>query len=95
VGLHRPCVGLYGPTDPAAVGPWGVEDAVVRGADASTLSRRRFRDPRLGDALMRLIRPADVLDRADLVLGRPAPAAPDGTGTPPERTAPLPERAAS
>ncbi len=67
VGFDRPCVGLYGPTDPARVGPWGVTDGVVRARpqhDPAT----NFKDRRIGDALMRLIEPAVVLDHIDRVL---------------------------
>jgi lipopolysaccharide heptosyltransferase I len=72
VGFNRPCVGLFGPTDPAMVGPWAAEDAVVRADGSGTRSRRRFRDPKLGDSLMRLIAPSDVLERVDRVRDRAA-----------------------
>lgn len=78
VGFGRPCVGLYGPTDPARVGPWGVTDGVVRALpehDGAT----NFKDRRLGDSLMRLIEVAAVLDRVDRVLPkRPVAAATQG-----------------
>ena len=67
VGFDRPCVGLYGPTDPARVGPWGVTDGVVRARpqhDPAT----NFKDRRIGDSLMRLIEPATVLESVDRVL---------------------------
>jgi ADP-heptose:LPS heptosyltransferase len=95
VGLGRPCVGLYGPTDPAFVGPWGADDAVVRAGGPSNQPGRRFRDPRLGDALMRLIQPADVLSRVDHVRDRSPGRTPDGAGTSPGCAPPMPERAAS
>ena len=87
VGFDRPCVGLFGPTDPAMVGPWAAEDAVVRALESGAPSRRRFRDPKLGDALMRLIAPSDVLARVDRVRDRAA-------GTVADR-AQVPEGAAS
>ena len=65
VGLDRPCVGLFGPTDPAVVGPYGRDDAVLRGEPPPGRPTVNYRDPRLGDALMRLIRPADVLRKLD------------------------------
>jgi heptosyltransferase-1 len=95
VGLQRPCIGLYGPTDPAVVGPWGADDAVVRAGEASGRRSRRFRDPRLGDALMRLIRPEDVLERVDRVLGRSAPGPAGAAGASAGCAAPVPDRAAS
>ena len=67
VGFDRPCVGLYGPTDPARVGPWGVTDGIVRAVPVHDPTTN-FKDPRIGDALMRLIEPATVLDRVDRVL---------------------------
>ncbi len=71
VGFERPCIGLYGPTDPDRVGPWGVRSNVLRASPDPTHGWRTmsFKDPRLGDSLMRLIEPADVLDRVDR-LGR-------------------------
>jgi len=92
VGFERPCVGLYGPTDPAAVGPWGAGHAVVRAGGPEARPGRRFRDRRLGDALMRLIGVADVLERVDHVMDRAA----SGGGEPATAgRAPMPERAAS
>ncbi|MHC4784749.1 MAG: glycosyltransferase family 9 protein [Planctomycetota bacterium] len=92
VGFERPCVGLYGPTDPAAVGPWGADHAVVRAGGPEAQPGRRFRDPKLGDALMRLINVADVLQRVDCVMDRAA----TGGGEPAAADhARLPERAAS
>ncbi len=67
VGFDRPCVGLYGPTDPARVGPWGVTDGVVRAVPERDQTTN-FKDRRIGDALMRLIEPATVLERVDRVL---------------------------
>ncbi len=64
VGFARPCIGLFGPTDPARVGPWGAQDGVVRAVSRGERPVN-FKDPRLGDSLMRLIDPADVLDRVD------------------------------
>ncbi len=69
VGFARPCLGLYGPTDPARVGPWGREEAVLRGFCPAPGESVNYRDRRLGDALMRLIRPADVLERVERILG--------------------------
>ncbi|MHC4448407.1 MAG: glycosyltransferase family 9 protein [Planctomycetota bacterium] len=65
VGLDRPCLGLFGPTDPAVVGPYGRDDAVLRGEPTPSRQTGNYRDPHLGDALMRLIRPADVLEKVD------------------------------
>jgi lipopolysaccharide heptosyltransferase I len=70
VGFERPCVGLFGPTDPAIVGPWAAADAVVRPNEPEAVNNRRFRDPKLGDELMRLIAPSDVLERVDHVRAR-------------------------
>ncbi len=79
VGFARPCVGLFGPTDPARVGPYGRPEAVVCAAKPPgprSAGRVHFKDRRLGDALMRLIEPAAVLERIDSItaaLQRPAP----------------------
>ncbi len=66
VGFARPCVGLYGPTDPERVGPWGAADAVVRAARSREAVTHK--DPRLGDSLMRRIDPPHVVRQIDLVL---------------------------
>ncbi len=69
VGFDRPCIGLYGPTDPGQVGPWGAQPSSVLLASPPNPPKGQrtmsFKDPRLGDSLMRLIEPADVLDRVD------------------------------
>jgi lipopolysaccharide heptosyltransferase I len=95
VGFARPCVGLYGPTDPAVVGPWGADDAVVRAEGTAAAPGRRFRDPRLGDALMRLISGDDVLRCVDRVMEQVAPPAAGGGEGEAAARAPMPERAAS
>lgn len=64
VGFDRRCIGLYGPTDPKVVGPYGHE-STVRVCRAATAGVVSFKDSRLGDSLMRLIKPADVLRRVD------------------------------
>ena len=70
VGFDRPCLGLYGPTDPAEVGPFRRPTAVLRAAPGRPVS---FKERRLGDALMRRIRPPDVLSRIDSLLAAGAP----------------------
>ncbi len=71
VGLGRPCLGLYGPTDPATEGPFNPEGvAPIRILRSAPQGSVRFRDPRLGDALMRSISPADVLGVVDEIGGR-------------------------
>ena len=75
VGFDRPCVGLYGPTDAARVGPWGVTDGVVRAVPVHDRTTN-FKDRRIGDSLMRLIEPATVLEHVDRVL-------PEGDRVPP------------
>lgn len=72
VGFDRPCVGLFGPTDPELVGPYGRADAVVRAVDAGTDVNYRRAD----DALMRAIGTADVIAAIDRV-------APGGPAVPP------------
>ncbi|MDY7107831.1 MAG: lipopolysaccharide heptosyltransferase I [Planctomycetota bacterium] len=69
VGFDRPCVGLFGPTDPGQVGPYRRPEAVVcrhrPGPGEKTVN---YRATRLGDELMRLITVEDVLERIDAVL---------------------------
>ena len=81
VGLARPCVALFGPTAPARVGPYERPEAVLRHPALALQTAINFKDPKLGDALMRAIRPADVLQRVDALLasGTRAPQAAQNT----------------
>jgi lipopolysaccharide heptosyltransferase I len=65
VGLDRPCLGLFGPTDPEEVGPFRRSESVLRAAPGRPVS---FKERRLGDALMRRIEPRAVLARVDRLL---------------------------
>ncbi len=70
IGFDRPCVGLFGPTEPDRVGPYGRPDAVVRRyvPDGPPVN---YRDASRGDALMRLIEVEDVIERIDAVARDP------------------------
>jgi ADP-heptose:LPS heptosyltransferase len=79
VGLDRPCLGLYGPTEPDLVGPYGLPRSALRRYVPQPGRRVYFKDASLGDSLMRLISVEDVLARIDELLGshgarRPASA---------------------
>ncbi|MBM44098.1 MAG: hypothetical protein CMJ36_03670 [Phycisphaerae bacterium] len=70
-GLGGRCVGLYGPTDPSKVGPYGLDDHVVRvELDAPV----HYRDRSLGDSIMRRITVEEVLERVDEVRTKSAKA---------------------
>ena len=75
VGFARPCVALFGPTDPAEVGPYGMQQSVVRGYLPAEGTSINFKEGRLGDRLMRLISTASVLQRVDRVLASAESAA--------------------
>jgi lipopolysaccharide heptosyltransferase I len=75
VGFQRPCVALFGPTDPEAVGPYGMANSVVRGFSPGEGESISFKEGRLGDRLMRLISTAAVLQRIDRVLATAESAA--------------------
>jgi lipopolysaccharide heptosyltransferase I len=70
VGFDRPCVGLFGPTDPRRVGPYRRPEAVIRAELHPREERLGFK--RLGEEVMTRIGVAEVLERADRVV---APAA--------------------
>jgi lipopolysaccharide heptosyltransferase I len=70
VGFDRPCVGIFGATDPDRVGPYRRADSVVRGAEAPSPST--FRTRRLGDRLMRPITVAAVIEVVEAQLRRAA-----------------------
>lgn len=54
--LHKPGVGLFGPTDPARTGPFGGSMTVLRAGDVETTYKRQGRI----HASMRVISPNDV-----------------------------------
>lgn len=65
VGFDRPCIGLFGPTDPAFVGPYRRSRAVVRKWQPKPGEDVNFRSASLGDRLMRLIEVSDVVAAID------------------------------
>ena len=67
VGYGRPMVGLFGPTDPAEVGPYGRDDAVIRPKNAVG-SGRDYRMPGPESGSMSDIEVELVLDTALLQL---------------------------
>jgi lipopolysaccharide heptosyltransferase I len=68
VGLGRPYVGLFGPTDPARVGPYGNGGVVVRRHEPRPGESVSFKNASLGDRLMQKIEVDDVLAAVDRVL---------------------------
>lgn len=73
VGLERPLVGLYGPTDVAKVGPYGREaDVVQHTAPGEALNHK---DARTGSAMMARISVDEVAQRVERALGSAAPSA--------------------
>ena len=70
VGLGRRCLGLYGPTDPAFVGPYRQPDSVIRAYQPPSGESLDYKNSRLGDRLMRMISPAMVIERVDDLLRR-------------------------
>lgn len=69
VGFERRCVGLFGPTDPARVGPYGGEEFVVRAPITAEESGLSFKDPRAGSIMAR-IRLPEVLAAVERALAR-------------------------
>ncbi|MCL4211088.1 MAG: lipopolysaccharide heptosyltransferase I [Phycisphaeraceae bacterium] len=67
VGFDRPSVGLFGPTDPEFVGPYGWEHGVVNALSPAERQSINFRDKGLGDGVMRRIAVGQVLDRVEAV----------------------------
>jgi len=80
VGFKRNIVALFGPTDPAEVGPYGREESVVRGYCPSAGESINFKNSKLGDSLMRFISTAAVLQKVDQVMN--AAALREATWTP-------------
>jgi len=63
VGFARPLVALFGPTDPAFVGPYGCDRWVVRDVDPDRDGAIAFRDLRDDDRFMRRIESSRVIER--------------------------------
>lgn len=68
VGFGRPLLGLFGPTDPAVVGPYRHDHSVLRTPDAERPKDAYFKDSQLGDRLMRAITPDMVLDAVERIV---------------------------
>jgi ADP-heptose:LPS heptosyltransferase len=68
VGLGGRYLGLYGPTDPAVVGPWHGEDKIIV-APRDPVEHFDYRDASLGDSVMRRIGIGDVFERAAEAMG--------------------------
>jgi len=85
VGFDRPCVGLFGPTDPALVGPYRRPEAVVRKHEPGAEKGANYRDRRLNDSLMGLISVGDVVERVDAVLASVGESGEPGRGGKVER----------
>lgn len=68
VGLGRPAIGLFGPTDVARVGPYRRErDVIQHVTDADTLDHK---DEAIGRSLMERITLDEVLAACEARLGR-------------------------
>lgn len=77
VGFKRPLVALFGPTDPAFVGPYGCDTFVAQHPDASRAPRSQFKNESVGGRLMRQISIEVVMKIVDRALGggpKPVPA---------------------
>ncbi|MEM7228711.1 MAG: glycosyltransferase family 9 protein [Planctomycetota bacterium] len=68
VGLQRPCVALFGPTDERAVGPYGRDASVVRAMPLPTDRPVSFKHDEPGQTMMRAITVDQVRDRLTMVL---------------------------
>jgi len=66
VGFHRPCIGLFGPTNPALVGPYQCEDAVITAK--VNYDSVHYKNRSLGNHLMKQISTKEVLAKVDACL---------------------------
>lgn len=77
VGLSTRVVGLYGATDPAKVGPYRYDDAVVEPMTQDPAERARqmarYREKDLDDRWMRMITVEQVLERIERIMQLPPP----------------------
>jgi lipopolysaccharide heptosyltransferase I len=82
-GLERPCIGLFGPTDPALVGPYAERAVALRRVEPAEGEATHYRDAGLGDELMRRIRPGEVIEHLEAILAPGPPAGATSTTTAP------------
>jgi lipopolysaccharide heptosyltransferase I len=80
VGFDRPLLGLFGPTDPAFVGPYQRQDAVLRVHDPERDAGMHFRRSENARGIMDRISVDLVLERLDSLYGQCVP--PSRTGGP-------------
>lgn len=77
VGFDRPTVALFGPTDPALVGPYGRDHEVLRRCSPEEARRAHYRrDAALGIELMARITVEEVQERVASILAAAAGRAP-------------------
>lgn len=72
VGFDVPCVALFGPTDPAVVGPYEREESVVQAQSArdALKSGKNYRSAGVDDSFMRAIGVEDVVKKLEFVLNK-------------------------
>ena len=66
IGFNKPCVALYGPTNPAVAGPYQRMDCVV--AAPVQYARVHYRDASLGDSIMQEISLDSVLEKIEQLI---------------------------
>ena len=66
VGFNRPIVALYGPTNPATVGPYLQESSVI--SASVSYDEVHYRSSSMGDSIMRTIEVDQVAKRVHEVL---------------------------
>ena len=69
LGLGARCLGLYGPTDPAIVGPWNHAELAIR-APLNEGECPAYRDRRIGDSIMRRLGVDPVMERVEALAER-------------------------
>jgi lipopolysaccharide heptosyltransferase I len=68
VGFDRPLIGLFGPTDPSFVGPYGRAESVIRIHDPARDAGINFRRSNRGTELLSRISVEMVIERIDAIV---------------------------
>lgn len=80
VALDRPVIAVFGPTNPAWIGPYGRPDAVVRaGLPCSPCNLRKFERCPHDHACMRQLAPEPIIARMEALLAAPLATRAGGT----------------